>query len=220
MAKIKAVLYDFDGTLMDTTQIILESWYHTYKTVGRDVPSDAYISAYFGEPLYNTVLKEFPDRDAHEMVNIYRSYQQTIFKGKVEMCTGTEKLVRDIHDAGYKQGIVTSRLWSSTLAGVYNFPVADLMEVVISAEDTTTHKPDPTGIFVALEKLGLTREDAIYVGDSKFDIMCGHNAGMPTVLVDWTCCMPEEQRVGSAKPDFVIQTADQLFDVIAQLNRE
>ena len=220
MKKIKAVLFDFDGTLMNTNEIILGSWHHTYDVAGVPAPSDAKIASTFGEPLFETMKKEFPDRDPHEMVEIYRSYQRSIFKGKVFMFPGVDKLVADLKEAGYLVAIVTSRLWTSTTPAVYDFPIADQFDVLISAVDTTVHKPDPTCLLLACEKLGITPEEGIYIGDSRFDVHCSKNAGMKSVIVDWTICLPEEMRVGLYEPDYVIEKPEELFDILNDLNKD
>ena len=219
MSKIKAVLFDFDGTLMNTNEIILGSWHYTYDAVGVPAPEDSKIAMTFGEPLFETMKKEFPDRDPQEMVDTYRNFQKNIFKDRVSMFPGTAKLVEDLKYAGYKAAIVTSRLWTSTTPAVYDFPIADRFDALISAVDTTVHKPDPTCLLLACEKLGITPDEGIYIGDSRFDIHCAYNAGMKSVLVDWTICMPEEMRVGIHKPDYVIKKPEQLFDILSELNK-
>lgn len=215
MSKIKAVLFDFDGTIMDTNTIILESWEHTFNTVlGRD-PVHEEIVATFGEPLDITMAKMFPDRDTNEMVEIYRSYQRNIYKDAITMFPGTREVIHALKEKGYKVAIVTSRFWKSTRTGLYKFDISDMFDAVVSAEDTNIHKPDPTPILLCLEKLGISAEEAIMVGDSKFDILCARNAGVRSVLVSWTISVNEEQRRELA-PDYYITDAAQLLEIAAE----
>ncbi len=215
MSKIKAVLFDFDGTIMDTNTIILESWEHTFNTVlGRD-PVHEEIVATFGEPLDITMAKMFPDRDTNEMVEIYRSYQRHIYKDAITMFPGTREVIHALKEKGYKVAIVTSRFWKSTRTGLYKFDISDMFDAVVSAEDTNIHKPDPTPILLCLEKLGISADEAIMVGDSKFDILCARNAGVRSVLVSWTISVNEEQRRELA-PDYYITDAAQLLEIAAE----
>ena len=214
--KIKAVLFDFDGTLMNTNNIIIESWHHTYDTAGIPAPPDSEIALTFGEPLHGTMERVFPGK-AQEMVDVYRSYQRDIFKGRVYMFPRTDRMVRDLKAAGYRVAIVTSRLWSSTTPAVYDFPIADEFDVLVSAVDTTAHKPDPTCLLLACEKLGISPDEGIYVGDSRFDIHCAKNAGMKSVLVDWTICLPPEMRTGLYEPDYVISEPEELLGIVNSL---
>ena len=214
MGKIKAVLFDFDGTIMDTNTIILESWKHTFNTVlGRD-PVHEEIVATFGEPLDVTMKKMFPDRDTHEMVETYRNYQRHIYKDAITMFPGTKEAILELKRRGCKVAIVTSRLWSSTTQGLYKFDIAELFDAVVSAEDTTAHKPDPTPCLLCLEKLGMKPEDALMVGDSKFDILCARNAGVESCLVSWTISVDDALRKELA-PEYYITDAMQLLEIVA-----
>ena len=213
MSKIKAVLFDFDGTIMDTNTIILESWKHTFNTVlGRD-PDHEEIVATFGEPLDVTMGKLFPDRDTAEMVDTYRNYQRHIYQKDITMFPGMKDVILELQRRGCKVAIVTSRLWHSTRTGLYKFDIADCFDAVVSAEDTTIHKPDPTPCLLCLEKLGIQPEEALMVGDSKFDILCARNAGVKSCLVSWTISVNEEQRRELA-PEYYITEADQLLDIV------
>ena len=215
MSKIKAVLFDFDGTIMDTNTIILQSWKHTFNTVlGRD-PVHEEIVATFGEPLDVTMGKLFPDRDTHEMVETYRNYQRHIYRDAITMFPGMKEAILELRERGYKVAIVTSRLWSSTKQGLYKFDISEMFDAVVSAEDTSIHKPDPTPCLLCLEKLGIGPEEALMVGDSKFDILCAHNAGVKAVLVSWTISVSDEGRRQLA-PEYDSQDAMELLDIVEQ----
>ena len=213
MSKIKAVLFDFDGTIMDTNTIILKSWQHTFNTVlGRD-PDFELIKQTFGEPLDETMKKLFPDRDTHEMVETYRNYQRHIYREDITMFPGTKEVIEELKRRGYQVAIVTSRLWSSTTQGLYKFDIAHMFDAVVSAEDTTIHKPDPTPILLCLDKLGIEPDEALMVGDSKFDILCARNAGVESCLVSWTITVDDELRRELA-PEYYITEASQLLDIV------
>ena len=123
--------------------------------------------------------------------------------------TYIEKLIA----RGYKVAIVTSRLWYSTRTGLYKFDIADLFDAVVSAEDTTIHKPDPTPCLLCLEKLGIAPDEALMVGDSKFDILCARNAGVDSCLVSWSISVGDELREQLA-PEYYITDAMQLLDIV------
>lgn len=212
--KIKAVLFDFDGTIMDTNDIIIKSWQHTFLTVeGKERPLDA-ITSSFGEPLSITMKNLFPDKDTEEMVNTYRNYQRHIYTDKINMFPGITELISELKLRSYQLGIVTSRLWESTRQGLYKFDIAHMFDAVVSAEDTTVHKPDPAPCLICLDKLGIRPEEAIFVGDSKFDVLCAKNAGVQSVLVGWSICVSEEEKEGIYKPDYFIERPEELLDII------
>jgi pyrophosphatase PpaX len=212
--KYQAVLFDFDGTIMNTNDIIIESWQHTFRTVeGAERPLSS-ITCSFGEPLDLTMAKFFPDRDTGEMVDTYREYQRKVYKEKIHMFPGIPELIGELKNRGYLMGIVTSRLWESTTQGLYKFDIAHLFDAVVSAEDTSIHKPNPEPCLICLEKLGLAPSQAIFVGDSKFDVLCARNAGVQSVLVGWSICVTPEEKEGIYKPDHFIERPEQLLEIL------
>lgn len=215
MSKITTVLFDYDGTLMDTNEIIIESWQHTFRTLTGKEGDVKEILKTFGEPLRDTVRKFFPQHDAEETVEIYRSYQVTFYKKLIQMFPGTRELIETLKARGYKLGIVTSRLRPTTMEGLDKYGLTDCFDYIVTADDTDKHKPDPEPVLIALRKLHSRPEEAIMVGDTKFDIGCGKNAGAHTVMVNWAMAPASDEY----RPDFRIDRPEELFDVIAQLEK-
>jgi pyrophosphatase PpaX len=212
--KYEAVLFDFDGTIMNTNDIILESWQHTFRTVdGAERPFED-IAPTLGEPLRLTMSKFFPGRDPEDMVAIYRSYQQQVYQDRVHLFPGVKSVIQELKERGYRLGLVTSRLRDSTMEGLHKFGIAPYFDAVVTASDTDAHKPDPTPCHMCLDQLGVEPADALYVGDSKFDVLCARNAGVPFVLVGWSICVTDEQKEGIYKPDFHIDHPEDLLQLV------
>lgn len=212
--KYKGVLFDFDGTIMNTNDIILKSWQHTFRTVeGAERPFED-IAPTLGEPLKLTMANFFPEEDPEDMIDIYRSYQQSIYQEEVHLFPGIPEIIRSLSERGYLLGLVTSRLRDSTMDGLRKFGVAQYFDAVVTASDTKAHKPDPEPCLTCLKLLGIEPEEALYVGDSKFDVMCARNAGVPFVLVGWSICVTEEQKEGIYKPDFHIDDPKELLNLV------
>ena len=220
MGKIKAVLFDFDGTLMDTNGIIINSWQYAFKVAeGRVLTLDE-IRRNFGEPLRDSMVHLFPGRDPDEMVDLYRHYQRHIFMDKLHMFPGMRELVLGLKERGIKVAVVTSRFWNTIRKGVYLFDIADEFDAVVSGEDNTKPKPDPEPCLVCLERLGASPEEALVIGDTKFDILCGKNAGIRTVLVNWTLAVSDEEKQGVYRPDYFIDRAEDVYSIIDSIERE
>ena len=92
MGKFKGVLFDFDGTIMDTNEIILGSWRHVYQTLFQRDPDYKEITWTFGEPLFDSMAHMFPDRDPNEMVELYREYQRHIYNKPIHMFPGIKEV--------------------------------------------------------------------------------------------------------------------------------
>ena len=214
MSKINTVLFDFDGTIMDTNNVILQSWQHTFRTVeGRERPQEEILET-FGEPLYITMQKLLPQIPVEEGVEIYRSYHYDRFTDLIEVFPGILGLLAELKERGYKLGIVTSRLRHTTEIGLNKYDMEQYFGAVVTADDTDKHKPDPEPVNIALKKLGSKPEEAIMVGDSMFDILCGKNAGVKTAIVSWALAVSDEDLNGENAPDFVIENAEDLLGIL------
>jgi len=212
---IKAVLFDFDGTIFDTNKLILESWQEVFRIKGGSRTEEE-ILATFGEPLVTSMEKWFPGQ-SEECINIYRNYQKDIFFEKIELYEGMDELIKKLKTLGIFNAIVTSRLTSSTVNTLEKYDLARYFDVIVTCDDTQRHKPDPEPALLALEKLGISAEEAIMIGDSKFDIRCAHNAGIKAALVGWSeaASAGEIPENGQDAPDFVINSAEELLEILA-----
>ena len=209
--KIHTVMFDFDGTLMSTNDLIIKSFQHTYRTLlGAEKPIEE-ITNNFGEPLNVTMKKQFGDM-AEEAIHIYRSFHFDRFEELVEIFPGMDMVVKKLKKMGYKTALVTSRLRKTTLQGLEKYKLEEHFDHITTIDEIKNHKPDPESIYVTLEKLGVQPEEAIMIGDSRYDILCAKNAGCRSVLVDWSV-MNQEERL-TLKPDYIIKDAESLMELI------
>lgn len=212
--KKTTVLFDFDGTIMDTNDIIIKSWQHTFFTLeGKERP-EAEILATFGEPLQITMERFLPDYDTEEAIEIYRSYQFEHYHDLIELFPGMEELIVRLKQEGYKLGVVTSRLRNSTEIGLNKFHLMQYFEAIVSADDTSKHKPDPEPVLIALEKLNSKPEEAVMIGDSMFDVLCAQNARVEAVLVSWAMAAKAQGKAGEIKPEYMIEEAGDLLEIL------
>lgn len=214
MTKINTVLFDFDGTIMDTNKVILQSWQHTFRTVeGKERPEEEIIST-FGEPLHITMEKILPQIPAEEGIQIYRSYHRDKFKDLIEIFPGILDLLKELKARGYKTGIVTSRLRHTTEIGLEKYDMVKYFDTIVTCDDTDKFKPDPEPVNIALERLGSKPEESVMLGDSMFDILCAKNAGAKAVLVSWALAVSDEEKTGENAPDYIIEKAEDLLPIL------
>lgn len=214
MAKINTVLFDFDGTVMDTSDVIIKSWQHTFKTVeGKERPVEQIIRT-FGEPLLFTMERVLPQIPAEDGLEIYRSYHRYNFSELISVYPGIVEMLKEVKKAGLKTAVVTSRLKGTTYEGLEKHGLKGYFDCIITADECTKHKPDPEPILVALEKLNASPEEALMVGDTMFDILCAKNAGVKSVLVGWAMAVTEEEKTGADKPDYIIEEAMDLMKIL------
>ena len=211
---VDAVLFDFDGTLMDTTDIIIGSWQTVYREVTGKEGDVAEILGTFGEILRDSLANRFPERDTDELVDIYKSWQLDRFEKEVKLFPGTKQMLQQLAADGYKLAIVTSRIKETSLKALRMFGIDDLFDSVITANDCTKHKPDPEPVELALAELGVPAERAVMVGDTVHDMGCARNAGVRYVMVGWSSTVPGGKPEGE-QPDAVIEEAGDLTEIFS-----
>lgn len=215
---ITTVLFDFDGTLMNTNDLILDSWRHIYRVLEDKDINEAEIIRTFGEPLIRTMEKAFPNTPVEECVDIYRSYHRESFGERISLFPGIKEMLSDLKDLGYKMAVVTSRAALTTQQAMERYEIQEYFDVVVTCDDTDKHKPDPEPVLIALEQLKSSPEESIMIGDSMYDILCAKNAGVQSVLVGWAVAVTEEEKTGPDKPDYLVETAKDIVKLLKDQN--
>ncbi len=182
---IDTVIFDFDGTLADTNQLIINSFKHIYCKFHDGNCDEDYILSTFGEPLELTLRRDFGAHSFEDVIASYREYQFERFENDVKLYETVEETVKYLVQNNIKVGIATSRLRGSTLSALKKFNLDKYFQVVISADDVTKHKPDKEPLIKAINELKSNPENTLYVGDSKFDMECAINAKVTPVLAGW-----------------------------------
>jgi pyrophosphatase PpaX len=205
------ILFDLDGTVVDTVTLIRESHRHAVRAVLGQEFSDERLVANVGRPLLEQ-MEAFSPAHADELYRVYREWNHAHTAELIASYDGITPLLRQLTAAGRQLGLVTSKTRDAVDLAFASLPIAEYFDVVISADDSSRHKPDPEPLRVALAGLGRTANGGCYVGDSPFDIQAGHGAGMTTIAVTWGFFgRADLEAVG---PDIVCETADELGQVL------
>jgi pyrophosphatase PpaX len=208
--KYKYILFDLDGTLIDTNQMIIDSFKHTYKThLGKDIEEKEIIKS-FGEPLITTLGRYSPG-NAEELYNTYISYNESIHDNRVSLCCNIKELLEQLKELGCVMAVVTSKRQKMAHRGLELLDIMKYFSSVVTIDDTAEHKPHPAPVLKALEKLGAAPEEAIMIGDSIFDIQCAHNAGVKAVQVSWGASLEHLQQ---ETPDYLVDDAMEIVDIV------
>lgn len=196
------VLFDLDGTVVDTVELIVESFRHATRTVlGRDLP-DEHILAGVGRPL-RAQMERLSREHAGELYDVYREYNHRRHDELIRGYEGIEEVLGELRAAGRRLGLVTSKSRDTTDMAFRALGLAGRFDAVVTAGDTAEHKPSPEPLLLCLEMLGAGGTRAIYVGDSPFDVQAGAAAGMATAAVAWGVFGREA--LLAARPDFWVE---------------
>ena len=214
--EIQSVLFDLDGTLIDTHDLILASFRHaTREVLGRDIP-DEVLMRKVGQPLV-VQMWDFTDDDAtHEqLMRTYRAFNEARNDEVVRPFPGVEDTLRVLREAGYSMGVVTSKRHELAWHTLEVLGLSDYFEFLVGADDCPAHKPDPEPVEMGCDKMGLRPDECLYVGDSPFDMAAGNDAGCVTVAATWG--MFPESELAAQRPDFTIASIGELPALLARL---
>lgn len=182
---IDTVIFDFDGTLADTSQIVINSFRHIYSVFRNEDCDEDYVMTTFGEPLALTLKRDFSEHDFEDVITCYRDYQIKTFNDEVKLFETVVEALDYLKSKSIKMGIATSRLRKSTLDAVEALNIKKYFDVIITAEDVEKHKPDKEPLIKTMELLNSKADSTLYVGDSKFDMECAINSDVIPVLCGW-----------------------------------
>jgi pyrophosphatase PpaX len=205
------ILFDLDGTVVDSVVLIRESHRHAVRTVLGQEFSDARLVANVGKPLLEQ-MEVFSPEHAAELYRVYREWNHAHTAELIAAYDGITPLLEQLSAAGRKLGLVTSKSRDAVDLAFASLPLGKYFDIVVSADDSVRHKPDPEPLRVALDGLGRTPNGGCYVGDSPFDIEAGRRAGMVTVAVTWGFFGRAD--LEAVRPDVVCETAAELGQVL------
>jgi pyrophosphatase PpaX len=210
MVRFPSVLFDLDGTVVDSGAIILASMRHaTREVLGRDY-ADAELMQAVGGPGLEAQMAFFaPDR-VEELVRVYRSHNEPLHD-ELEACVGMEDVLVRLHEEGRRLGIVTAKRRATAELAFAHVPVAYLFETVVGGDETERHKPDPEPLLLAARQMKAAPSETAYVGDSPFDVRAAKAAGMQAIAVSWGR-MHDRSRLEEEEPDAIVDTAEELLE--------
>ena len=229
--KKRYIIFDFDGTLANTNNIIVASWQATFeKYLGYSL-SVREIEATFGEILVNTIGRLIPEAPANEVVDYYREYQNSHQQDyEVYVFEGVRELLEQLRERGCIIGVGTSRTAYSFWNYMKKLDMDQLVDEVVTMNDVTSHKPDPETIDAVLKKMMVhagepfdddsgipdsVRDAAIMIGDTKYDIGCANNARVDSVMVGWSHYVDEEAMLAEGfVPTYRMEKPEQLLEII------
>jgi len=205
---VSAVLFDIDGTMIDTVHLIIASHRHTFNEILGWVPSDDEILATVGEPLVTTFARyDQSDRLLQEYIDW--SVPRTVTH--CQLFDGIRPTLETLRSQGFLTGVVTARRCDGMHVCLDAFYLNELFDVTVCAEETERHKPEPDPIFLAMERLNIKDpQHILYVGDTVHDLLSVKRAGGHFAAVDWTAM--DKEAIEALSPTLWISHFEELPD--------
>ena len=203
----KYVIFDVDGTILDTEKVILKSLQQVLKEEGREYQSEDLKFA-LGIPGKET-LRRLNIQDI-ERVHMKWSKAELAFLKEVQLFKDIKEVLHTLSESPLRTGIVTSKTRQELMDGFELFGISRYFESIICATDTAKHKPHPEPLLACLEELEAEKDEAIYIGDSIYDLQCAHSAGVKFALAFWGVRKIE----GFESADFILKEPKEILALI------
>jgi pyrophosphatase PpaX len=209
--RFPVVLFDFDGTIVDSAAMIRASFQHVFDTIGLELDPARLPELYRLGDL-ETQMRAVDATRVEELARIYRVRNAELHAG-LELFPGMLALLETLHGEGRRLAIVTSKRRATVELALATLPLAPFFDAIVGADDVARHKPDPLPLLHALEALGAAPAEAVYVGDAPVDVEAARAAGVHAIAVTWGGLFPVAQTL-AAQPDGVAHTADELLALL------
>jgi pyrophosphatase PpaX len=211
--RFPTILFDLDGTVVDSGAIILASMRHaTREVLGRDY-SDAELMKTVGGPGLEAQMEALSPDHVTQLVDVYRAHNIPLHD-ELEACAGMPDVLARLRDDGHRLGIVTAKRRDTAELAFENVPLGHLFEVIVGGDETENHKPDPEPLLLGAQRLGADPAETAYVGDSPFDMRAAKAAGMFAVAVTWGR-IHDRSRLEAEEPDAIVDTGEELLAALA-----
>lgn len=209
--RMETVLFDLDGTLIDTNELIIASFTHTIEKYADRPYTREEIIDFIGPPLIDSFQKVNPDL-VEEMMATYREHNYAHHEQYVEAYPTVVETINKLKQAGLKLGIVTTKLSDTAKLGLKITGMDQLFDVLIGLDDVENAKPHPEPILKAMNLLHANPMTTLMVGDNYHDIEAGHNAGVKTAGVAWS--LKGRKVLEKHDPDYMLEEMRDLLTIV------
>lgn len=209
--KHKAILFDLDGTLLDSVPMIVKVTREALESMGIH-SDDVTLRHAIGIPL-TVQARRFARGREQEFTDIYRGIYVQHLGEEARLFPGTLEMLRDLREKGCLLAIVTSRVSRGTQRAMETTGMTGIFSSTVTADDVERHKPEPEPLVKAMEQLGVTADQSLYVGDSAFDVDMAGRAGVMMAAVSWGARTRDELEL--ICPDGVVDNWEEFLGLLA-----
>jgi pyrophosphatase PpaX len=207
--KIRAVLFDLDGTIIDTNELIIQSFLHALKGVVPESFGRDHIIPSMGQPLTMQLQQFSGQNDVARLTEAYREYNHLRHDEMVSLFPGVAEVIPQLRGAGIRLGIVTTKMRATTIRALELLGLYESMETIVALDDVEHAKPHPEPVEKAIQTLGLEPSETLMVGDSTVDIEAAIAAGAIPVGVAWS--LKGEEKLFEAGAVYMLREMNELL---------
>jgi pyrophosphatase PpaX len=209
---ITTLLFDLDGTIVDTNELIIQSFLHTLEGVTGEPYTRERIIPHMGFPLLDQLRFFSGLEQVDELAVKYRKFNLDKHDELVAEFPHVREVLEELARRGIRLGVVTNKMRLTTEMGLKLCGIDRFMETVVTVDDVKRGKPDPEAVLKALELMKAAPEETIMIGDSKYDIIAGQAAGVKTAGVAWS--LKGEAHLREFNPDYMLHDMRDLLEIV------
>ncbi len=210
---VKALLFDFDGTLLNTNELIIQTFMHVLneRFPGQFSPKDCL--KFIGPSLKQT-FNDIAPGEEEALIAKYRAWNIEHHDELVSQYPDVVSTLEQLKAQGILLAIVSTKRNDTIDRGLSILGAAHLFDVRIGTDNVKNVKPDPEPVLLALERLGVDKDDAIMIGDNSHDIEAGHRAGVRAAGVAWA--IKGEAYLQQYQPEYILHHMTDLLDIVKE----
>ncbi|GIO89365.1 pyrophosphatase PpaX [Paenibacillus lactis] len=209
---IETVLFDLDGTIIDTNELIISSFLHIFESRQTGPLTREQIIPHMGTTLEQQLQAFSGAEDVSSFVQAYRSYNALHHDEMVRTFPHVNEVVERLYEHGLALGVVTTKIRPSTMMTLEKYDLERFMSAIVTVNDVEHPKPHPEPVLTAVEQLGANPETTLMIGDSPVDIQSAKAAGVKAAAVAWS--LKGEQQLQAYEPDYIIRDMRDLYDIV------
>ncbi|MEK4061840.1 MULTISPECIES: pyrophosphatase PpaX [Paenibacillus] len=215
---IECVLFDLDGTIVNTNELIIGSFMHALKENNLPSLTREQIIPHMGTTLHQQLNAFSGLEDTSVLEKSYRSYNYAHHDELIGSFPRVNETMEELSRRGIRMGIVTTKIRPTTLKALEMFDLLKYMETIVTVTDVTQPKPHPEPVLTAIRNLDVDPHHTLMVGDSIVDIQSAKAAGVPVAAVAWS--LKGEETLRKYEPDYIIHDMTDLYEIVRQGTRE
>ena len=209
--KLETILFDLDGTLINTNELIIASFQHTLAEYDAGTYTREEIINFIGPPLLESLASVNAEKK-EEMMATYRAFNIANHDHYVEIYPTVLETIKKLKQSGCKLGVVTTKLHDTAQLGLEITGLAPYFDLLIGLDDVDHAKPHPEPVLKAMDSLQANPVTTIMIGDNYHDVEAGHNAGVQTAGVAWA--IKGEENLKQYNPDYILKEMKDLLTIV------
>ncbi|GGA49677.1 pyrophosphatase PpaX [Paenibacillus physcomitrellae] len=212
MSKIETILFDLDGTIVNTNELIIKCFQHVMEKQGQPGYGREKIIPFMGQTLEQQLEAFTGMTDVELLVKDYRAYQAIHHDALIQEFPHVDEVMAKLHEQGYTLGVVTTKVKASTDRVLEMFGMKKYLSTIVTLEDVEFPKPDPQPVLTAVERLGANPATTLMVGDSPADIQSALAAGVKAAGVAWS--LKGKEKLLEYGPHYMLDDMRDLYQLV------